>query len=72
MYIDGNLDETLPPGDPQRADYPVRLQAEWGIEQYFIPEGTGREIEEQITTGTVYAEIAVYKGRARVTGLLFK
>lgn len=64
LYVMGNFEKQL-------AD-PPRLQAEWGIEQYFIPEGTGRAIEEQITTGTVYAEIAVHKGKARVTGLLFK
>jgi len=55
-----------------KTEYFWQLNTSWGIEQYFIPEGTGKEIEEQITKGNIYAKIAVYKGKARVTGLVNK
>ncbi|MEW6663325.1 MAG: GDYXXLXY domain-containing protein [Bacillota bacterium] len=41
-----------------------------GIEQFFVPEGKGKEIEDQIRKGVVYAQVSVYKGKARVTGLV--
>lgn len=45
------------------------LSAEWGIEQYFVPEGKGLEIERKIREGKVYAKVAVWRGKARLTGL---
>ena len=50
----------------------THLNATWGIEQYFVPEGKGKEIEDQVLTGNIYAEISVYRGKARVTGLINK
>lgn len=46
------------------------LHANWGIEQYYVPEGQGKAIEQQIQDGIVYAQVSVYQGKARVTGLL--
>lgn len=40
------------------------------IEQYYVPEGKGLEIEERIREGEVYAQVAVYKGKARVMDLI--
>lgn len=51
---------------------PNILHADWGIEQFFVPEGQGREIENKIQEGIIYAEIAVYHGKSRVTGLITK
>jgi len=39
------------------------------IDQFFVPEGKGLEIEERIRDGEVYAQVAVYKGKARVIDL---
>jgi len=50
----------------------TQLHAEWGIEQYFVPEGQGKQIEEQVQKGIIYAEVSVYRGKARVTGLINK
>ena len=55
------------------ASDPQTLHASWGgIEKFFVPEGKGKEIEAHILQGEVYAQIAIYKGRARVTGLINK
>lgn len=48
------------------------LYVDWNIENYFVPEGKGKEIEEQIRKGIAYAEVSLYKGKARVTDLIVK
>lgn len=40
------------------------------IEQYYLPEGKGLEIEEQINEGEIYAQVAIYKGKARIVDLV--
>jgi len=40
------------------------------IEQYYLPEGKGLEIEEQIKEGEIYAQVAIYKGKARIVDLV--
>ncbi len=49
-----------------------RLSAHWGIEQFYVPEGTGKEIEKQINQGKVYANLSIYRGKGRVSGLKMK
>lgn len=60
-----NKFENLPPQGPI-------LHVDWNIEKYFVPEGKGKEIEEQIRNGVAYVEVALYKGKARVTNLIVK
>ncbi|MDX9872388.1 MAG: GDYXXLXY domain-containing protein [Clostridia bacterium] len=59
---------------PDSVDYNslplTMLRANWGIEQYYVPEGQGKVIEQQIQDGIVYAQVSVYHGKSRVTGLL--
>lgn len=54
--------EELPP--------PSLLRAQWGIEQYFVPEGKGKAIEAKIREGIVYAHLALYRGKGRVIDLI--
>lgn len=35
------------------------VSVEWGIESYFVPEGKGRQIENQINTGNVSVIVSV-------------
>ncbi len=79
LYIEGKVSYiSSSPSDERKEgtlDYRpplTQLHASWGIEQYFVPEGKGLEIEEQVRKGTIYAEVSVYRGKARVTGLLSK
>lgn len=48
------------------------LQLELPIERFYVPEGKGLEIEKKIIEGEVYAQVAVYKGKARVVNLISK
>ena len=48
------------------------LHLKLDIETFFVPEGKGQEIEKQIQEGVLYAQVSVYKGKARVTGLASK
>jgi uncharacterized membrane-anchored protein len=48
------------------------LRLKLSIEQYFVPEGKGKEIEDSIRQGDIYARVAVYKGKARVIDLTSK
>ena len=49
---------------------PSLLQVKWGIEQYYVPEGKGKELEAKIREGTVYAHLAIYRGKGRVIDLI--
>lgn len=47
------------------------ITAGYGIEQFFVPQGRGREIEDAIRGGTVQAEFAVAEdGKATLTALI--
>lgn len=48
------------------------LHLKFNIENFFVPEGKGKEIEKQIQEGVLYAQVSVYKGKARVMGLVSK
>jgi len=63
-------------GTVHSADYPAENQAQswitvsYGIESYFVPEGTGRAIEEERQKGDLSADIAVDpQGRAAIKAL---
>lgn len=67
-----SLEYRKEPGREEPLPEPERpfLQLKLGIETYFVPEGQGREIEDKIRDGLVYAQVAVYHGRARVADLI--
>lgn len=62
--------EARAPGSNEPAMTVLRLKL--SIEQFFVPEGKGKEIEERIKNGDIYANVAIYKGRARVIELINK
>ncbi len=56
---------------PDQAPCPPRLSVRYGIESFFIPEGTGARWETALAAGTVTARIAVDAGgRAAIAALL--
>lgn len=49
---------------------PTTLSVRYGIESYFVPEGTGRELERQAGSGEVDVLVAVLEsGAAAIKGL---
>ena len=49
---------------------PVAVTVSYGIESYFVPEGTGRAIEEERQKGDLTADIAIDgQGRAAIKAL---
>ena len=49
---------------------PDRVRVDYGIESYFVPEGTGREIEQERQKGDLSADIAVdVQGRAAIKAM---
>ena len=54
--------------DPSRATSQVRLR--YGIESFFVPEGTGRDIERDVAAKKVVAHLDVdHRGRAAIRAL---
>jgi len=54
------------------ADYRGRnAEVRFGIEKYFVPEGTGRELEKAKNMGDLEVEVAIHpkKGKALITGV---
>lgn len=60
--------EPRKPGDSEMKVIRLKLS----IEQYYVPEGKGKEIEDKIRDGEIFAKVAVYKGKARVIELVNK
>lgn len=60
--------ESRKPGDSEMKVIRLKLS----IEQYYVPEGKGKEIEDKIRDGEIFAKVAVYKGKARVVELVNK
>ena len=63
---------------PQKMYIKGRMAYEWNsyrvdysIGAYFVPEGTGREIEEKIRDAAVYADVRILMGRAVIKALRF-
>lgn len=52
-------------------DTSVTLEMHYGIESYFIPEGTGLELEQKVRTGDLKAIVALDDdGKAAIKGLV--
>lgn len=45
---------------------------DYGLSRYYVPEGTGREIEEKVRDHAVLAELRVLRGHPVIYGLVFK
>jgi len=46
------------------------VSVSYGIESYFVPEGTGHEIEQELRTGDLTVDIAVdAQGRAAIKAM---
>ena len=43
---------------------------DYGIGVYYVPEGTGLELEEAIKDSEVLAEVRIWRGKAVISGLL--
>ena len=72
-YVEGIYD-----APPQKMYIKGRTTYDWGsylvdysIGAYFVPEGTGREIEEKIRDYAVYADVRILMGRAVIKALRF-
>ena len=56
--------------DSASGDSPSNVWLTYGVESYFVPQGTGRAIEEQARNGKLSVDIAVDKrGRAAIKAL---
>ncbi len=57
-------------GELKMIPIPARLSVDYAIESYFVPEGTGRELESQASSGEVIVLAAVSdSGNAAIKGL---
>jgi uncharacterized membrane-anchored protein len=59
LYLKGSIDRY----------FTVRYER---INAYYVPEGTGREIEDKIGESNVLADLRVLRGSAVINGLVFK
>jgi uncharacterized membrane-anchored protein len=56
--------------DTMSGDSPSNVWLTYGVESYFVPQGTGRAIEEQARAGKLSVDIAIDdKGRAAIKAL---
>ncbi|QVK21070.1 GDYXXLXY domain-containing protein [Mycoplasmatota bacterium] len=58
IYLIGEYSYTLDMG----IENGVGIRVEYALDKYFVPENTGRELEEKIRNGDAYALIKVYNG----------
>ena len=61
---------TGPDGQPQTAPAPQIVSVDYGIESYFVPQGTGKEIEAEARKGDLMVDVAVDdKGRGAIKAI---
>lgn len=70
VVIRGRVEYATNPGPDQRQE-PVVVGLNYGIESFFVPEGTGRELEKMVGDKKLSALIAVdAAGQAAIKGLI--
>jgi uncharacterized membrane-anchored protein len=70
VVIKGRVDYVWPPG-PDKPQDPTVVGVSYGIESFFVPEGTGRELEKMVGEKKISALIAVGDGGdAAIKGLI--
>jgi uncharacterized membrane-anchored protein len=56
---------------PEKLQEPVGVNLHYGIESFFVPEGTGRELEKMVGEKKISAVIAVDEdGNPAIKGLM--
>ncbi|MDR3163980.1 MAG: GDYXXLXY domain-containing protein [Synergistaceae bacterium] len=50
----------------------MRWGIDYGLSRYYVPEGTGRDIEEKVRDHAVLAEVRIWRGHPVIYGLVFK
>lgn len=61
---------TVNHGGDETADSRMFVSLQYGIESYFVPQGTGHAIEEEARKGVLSVDVAIDpKGRAAIKGL---
>lgn len=48
------------------------IHCDYGLGAYYVPEGTGRELEEAVRHGQALAKIRVFKGRGVIEEIVIK
>ncbi|WP_044641309.1 GDYXXLXY domain-containing protein [Risungbinella massiliensis] len=66
IYLEGNIVSSLPNQSLDGSIYQIHYPA---LEQYYVEEGKGRELEQMSQTGQLVATLKVYKGYAILTNL---
>lgn len=67
---DISLRSTVMSMDDNTGDAPAWVSLTFGVESYFVPQGTGLEIEKQARAGTISVDIAIDpQGRAAIKAL---
>ncbi len=70
VVIKGRVDFASTPG-PGQPNEPVSVGLHYGIESFFVPEGTGRALEQMVGDKKISALIAVgSNGEAAIKGLI--
>lgn len=70
VVIKGRVDYTTSPA-PEQKQEPVVVGLHYGIESFFVPEGTGRDLETMVGDKKISALIAVDSGgQAAIKGLI--
>jgi uncharacterized membrane-anchored protein len=70
VVIKGRVDYTTRPG-PDQPQEPVVVGLHYGIESFFVPEGSGRELEKMVGDKKISALIAIDGGgHAAIKGLI--
>ena len=68
--VSSGVKRRLKDGESKMPPVQSTLSVRYGIESYFVPEGTGRELESQASSGEVTVLVAILEsGAAAIKGL---
>ncbi|WP_432666579.1 GDYXXLXY domain-containing protein [Wukongibacter baidiensis] len=70
IYIEGKYEYNIWDYSKEREIKGIRV--DYALDKYFVPENTGKELEEKVRAGEAYAKIKVYRGYPLLKEIILK
>ncbi|WP_432403305.1 GDYXXLXY domain-containing protein [Wukongibacter sp. M2B1] len=70
IYIEGKYEYDIWDNSKERGIKGIRV--DYALDKYFVPENTGKELEEKVRDGEALAKIKVYRGYALIEEIVLR
>ena len=70
IYIEGKYEYNIWDYSKERGIKGIRV--DYALDKYFVPENTGKELEEKVIDGKAFAKVKVYRGYPLLKEIILK